>query len=353
MKHLIIGPVERENKENGVSLITKAILRFSNNFEIFHINCARKQRKSTARLINFLFPCGVVNVSLIFEAKQIIKQEKIQKVLLIGPQNGINSLIISAFFNVTVSCALIDNKILIYRRALSSKSTLTRRFKYLTGFYITAFYYRFLGLISKNVNFIFVSDDDGHQASKYFKNMHIIKNGTCALSGNSPTHFGGSGPKYVFHGDFDYEPNRIARNAFIRFMLNTGAKGLVFGKNNEMKSDQTVEQLTYVEDISQYINETNIYFCPLQHGGGIKNKVLEALAGGMLVVGTQCAFDGIDTSQIECILLSDRELENKTCAINLEKMILQKFNVYNPKINIDYTKKFHNWEKQVSQYLTL
>lgn len=353
MKQLVIGPVESGIKENGVTLITNAVLRFSNNSEISHINCFKNQHRSIARLINFLFPCGVINVSLIMEAKRIISQKKLQKVLLIGPQNGINSLIIHTLTNVTVSCALIDNKELIYRRALSSKLTLTLWLKYSIGLYIAIVSYRVLGSVNKNISFIFVSDEDGQQASKYFKNVHIIKNGTDTVSFSQNSHIRCSRPSYVFHGDFDYEPNRIARSAFICFMVNTNNKGLVFGKHNDLGSDQNVKHFAYVEDISQYINDQNIYFCPLQYGGGIKNKVLEALAAGMLVVGSKYAFDGIDTSQIECIIVRERELENKIYAINLEKEILEKYKVYNPKINIEYTRKHHNWEKQVRKYLSL
>ena len=353
MKQLVVGPSASTEKGNGVTLITEAILQFSGLYDLQYIDSVKKENNVLGRLLYFLFPCGVVNISLVVKIYRRIKKNKIRKVLFIGPEHGYNSLIISALFNIPVSYALIDNKPLIYKRALLSSLTYGGRLKSFIGYGFATATYTVLGILNKQVNFIFVSDDDAQQAANYFEKVHIIKNGTAIMRGSSKPFSKGGRPKYVFHGDFNYEPNLFARDIFIRFVVNTHNRGVIFGKNNKESSDVNIELMGYVEDMKKYITNRHIYFCPLPYGGGIKNKVLEALAAGMLVVGTQYAFDGIDTSKIECILLDLSEIGDQQSDIEIDRMICKKYIEYNPRVNIDYISKHHNWNDQVRKYLML
>lgn len=353
MKQLVVGPVASAGKGNGVSLITEAIVQFSGLCDLQYIYSALKPNNMLFRLLHFLFPCGLVNISLVIRIYRSIKKNEIRKVLFIGPEHGFNSLFVSVLCNVPVSCALIDNKPFIYKRALLFNLTFGRKFKCCIGLGFAIANYTILGFFNKKVNYIFVSDDDGHRASKYFKKVHIIKNGTLIRKGASLISKKEDNPKFVFHGDFSYGPNIFARDIFIRFVVDTNNKGIMFGKNNEEYSDAHVELMGYVEEIEKYITNRHIYFCPLPYGGGIKNKVLEALAAGMLVVGTEYAFDGIDTSQIECIILNLNEIEDQQSAIEINSQIYKKYVGYNPKLNIDYISIYHNWNDQVNKYLML
>ena len=60
-----------------------------------------------------------------------------------------------------------------------------------------------------------------------------------------------------------------------------------------------------VEDIRQYLKKPNIFIAPVRLGGGIKGKVLEAMAMGVPVVATQEAVSGIDYSTGNFALVSD------------------------------------------------
>ena len=353
MNQLVVGSTASGVNGNGITLITGAILQFSRLYDLQYIDSGKKENNALARLLHFLFPCGIVNISLVFKVYRSIKKNKIRKILFIGPEHGFNSLIISTFCNITVSYALIDNKPLIYERALLANLMYRGRLKSLIGHGFATATYTVLGIFNKQVNFIFVSDEDAKRASNYFEKVHVIKNGTSMIKSSSQTFLKVDRPKYVLHGDFNYEPNIFARDIFIRFVVNTNNKGVIFGKNNKESSEVNIEIMGYVGDMEKYITNRHIYFCPLPYGGGIKNKVLEALAAGMLVVGTQYAFDGIDTSQIECVLLHLSEVEDHQSAIEIDRMIYKKYIEYNPKLNIDYISKYHNWNNQVSKYLML
>lgn len=353
MKQLVVGPSASADNGTGVTLITNAILRYSELNDIYYIDSLQKKNNALTRLLNFIFPCGVINILLVFKIYFSIKENKIQKVLFIGPENGYNSLIVSTLCDIPVSYALIDNKLLIYKSLSLSKISYLDRLRSLIGYGFTNASYKILGIFNKQANFIFVSDDDAQLGAKYFKNVHIIKNGTTIRKVTSKSLIKQDIPIYVFHGDFNYQPNIIARDIFINFIVSIDNKGVVFGKNNTESPNLNVELRGYVEDINKYITASNIYFCPLTYGAGIKNKVLEALAAGMLVAGTRYAFDGIDTSKIECVLLSVDEIENEQRAQEINKIICKKYVEYNPRLNIDYIIKYHNWNDQVSKYLKL
>lgn len=63
-----------------------------------------------------------------------------------------------------------------------------------------------------------------------------------------------------------------------------------------------------VPDIRPYIEEATLYVCPVQTGGGIKNKVLEAMAMQRPIVATSFACTGIDVrSGIHLLLRDDPE----------------------------------------------
>jgi len=72
-----------------------------------------------------------------------------------------------------------------------------------------------------------------------------------------------------------------------------------------------------VEDIRQYLKRPNIFVAPVRLGGGIKGKVLEAMAMGVPVVATKEAVSGIDYSIGEFALISD---DPKVFAENIIKL---------------------------------
>lgn len=235
---------------------------------------------------------------------------------------------------------------------LSSKLSLWSRIKAHIGHFFALLNYQLLGLFSKKLKVIFVSDQDAKHALRFFIDVHVIPNGTDS-AWPLPKERMNSQPKYIFHGDFSYAPNIYARLLFDQFLHTSKYSGVIFGKNNTLQSSKQVTHLGYVADLSEYITYENIYFCPLPFGGGIKNKVLEALAAGMLVVGTQCAFDGIDRSKISSILFNICDLDNPIELKKLHSKIIMTYQSHDPYRNIDYIRVHHDWKLQVAKLLEL
>ena len=75
-----------------------------------------------------------------------------------------------------------------------------------------------------------------------------------------------------------------------------------------------VEVTGAVDDVRTALAGVSVYVAPMTSGTGIKNKVLEAMAAGLPVVGTTMAFHGIGT---EAGLVADGDDELATAVVGL------------------------------------
>lgn len=64
-------------------------------------------------------------------------------------------------------------------------------------------------------------------------------------------------------------------------------------------SSDAIEVTGRVPDVQPYLAQGTVFVCPLRIGAGLKNKVLEALAMGIPVVGTPLSVDGISVEHGE------------------------------------------------------
>jgi glycosyltransferase involved in cell wall biosynthesis len=98
-----------------------------------------------------------------------------------------------------------------------------------------------------------------------------------------------------------------------------------------------------IEDIRQYLKRPNIFIAPVRLGGGIKGKVLEAMAMGVPVVATKEAVSGIDYSIGEFALISD---DTNVFADNIVKLYNDE-NIYNTLANNSrkIVENNYNWKK--------
>lgn len=55
-----------------------------------------------------------------------------------------------------------------------------------------------------------------------------------------------------------------------------------------------VEYMGFVEDLKSFIIKCDLFVAPLEIGGGVKFKVLQALSAGRIVLGSHIAYEGID-----------------------------------------------------------
>ena len=106
-------------------------------------------------------------------------------------------------------------------------------------------------------------------------------------------------------GNFGYPPNeRAALRLFEDILPRVQAgfpdvKAYAIGLNPSPRmielgrGNNAVIITGYVDDIRPYLERLSIFVAFIESGGGIKNKVLEAMSMGLPVVGTSIAFEGI------------------------------------------------------------
>ena len=163
----------------------------------------------------------------------------------------------------------------------------------------------------------------------------------------------GSEKNLVFVGHYKHFPNADAIVYFVKkiypkviqkisniklYIVGSGVTKVV----EDLKSDNII--ITgEVEDIRQYLKKPNIFIAPVRLGGGIKGKVLEAMAMGVPVVATKEAVSGIDYSIGDFALISD---DPNVFADNIVKLYNDE-NLYrilsNNSRNI--VEKSYNWKK--------
>src|SRR5262249_35820500 len=142
------------------------------------------------------------------------------------------------------------------------------------------------------------------------KDVLIIGNGVDApevLHNKPPAH-----PVIVFLGFLEYPPNRDAIQFFGDEVWPRllepfpEARFEIFGKGPPvaLRSMKNVNFRGYIDDLALAYNTASVFVAPIRAGGGIKNKVLEAMAHGVPVVATSLAVDGIGGTDGEHYLIA-------------------------------------------------
>lgn len=80
-----------------------------------------------------------------------------------------------------------------------------------------------------------------------------------------------------------------------------------------------INPVGYVDDVKPYFNRANIYVAPLFVGGGIRIKILEALAMELPVIATRISAEGINDNYTNGIYVSDRPNDFAKIIIDLIK----------------------------------
>jgi glycosyltransferase involved in cell wall biosynthesis len=111
----------------------------------------------------------------------------------------------------------------------------------------------------------------------------------------------------LFNGVLDYKPNLDALVAILKQINpvltqypNFKYKIIICGKRlpeelNELKeyADKNIVYAGFVKDIEMYFKAADLFLNPVQSGGGIKTKMVEAIAFGTTVVATETGAIGI------------------------------------------------------------
>ena len=125
----------------------------------------------------------------------------------------------------------------------------------------------------------------------------------------------GTARKIGFLASFNHQPNVDAALYFEREVLPLirrqmgDAEFVVAGKNPPasllVKNHAGVSCLGFVEDVSTFYGSVDLVVAPIRFGGGIKLKVLEAMACAKAVVTTSVGAEGIADSDDGSLLIAD------------------------------------------------
>ncbi len=122
--------------------------------------------------------------------------------------------------------------------------------------------------------------------------------------------------RLVFTGVMDYYPNVDGCIHFVQEVLplvqaeNPHCTLTIVGSKptaaiRALAENPSVTVTGFVEDVRTYLSNANIAIAPLRMARGIQNKVLEAMAVGLPVVGTTSATQGVDGVPERDYLLAD------------------------------------------------
>jgi polysaccharide biosynthesis protein PslH len=162
---------------------------------------------------------------------------------------------------------------------------------------------------------VFVCKEDGEIYKKRTqqKDPFILPNGVDVDFYSRGVASGVLPPSLVFLGNFKYVANVDAVKYFIDKVWPFIKASLpdtevnIIGNDPEHRVKKFVQKGVkahgYIKDVRTYLNGNNVFVSPLRVGGGIKLKVLEAMAAGMTVVGTSASFYGMEVKNgTNCII---------------------------------------------------
>jgi glycosyltransferase involved in cell wall biosynthesis len=125
----------------------------------------------------------------------------------------------------------------------------------------------------------------------------------------------------VFAGGLSWYPNLDAMTFFLKSVWPDLVKQIpdisltVIGKNPpkwmlEMQNEYSNLRVTgFVDDVRPYMDQAQIYICPIKDGGGTKLKVLDALAMGKPLIADSIACEGIAVVNNESVMFASTPAE--------------------------------------------
>ncbi len=130
----------------------------------------------------------------------------------------------------------------------------------------------------------------------------------------------GPGHRLLFVGSFNHRPNKLAAEFLVDTMwpevvralpesrlilAGRGSRAFLRQRGGQTKwTGKGIDAVGFVDDLTELFRESHLFVAPLPEGGGIKIKILEAMARGIPVVTTPVGAEGITGPEDDAIVIA-------------------------------------------------
>lgn len=215
--------------------------------------------------------------------------------------------------DVPVVADLVDDMVLTFWRATQSESVWLKKLRILKYLTVNLLFERYC--MRRAAHCVVVSEDDA-AVFRCVSNVPVtvIQNGVDVDFFNPGSVVTVPG-RLVFEGTMAFPPNQLAAHFLVEEIMpliwaqRPDASLTLVGRDPPADivalANDRVLVTGAVNDIRPYIQEAEIFVCPLQSGAGIKNKLLQAWAMGKAVVATRLSVGGLGAKDGENLLIRD------------------------------------------------
>lgn len=223
----------------------------------------------------------------------------------------------------------VDESVLQYWRELPHAPGLKEKMRKLYYLFLN-FLYEKRFLAEGYIASAFLTSEVDARVLKRVSNLHqieVIQNGVDSEY-FAPADCSEDNDLIVFEGSMFFDQNVIGAIFFCEKILplikkeRPDVRLALVGRDPTpevlaLAKDSAVEVTGSVEDIRPYLAKAAVFVCPLQSGGGIKNKILQAWAMGKACVATSFSTGGLGVIEGENILVRDKPQAFADAVLNL------------------------------------
>ena len=160
----------------------------------------------------------------------------------------------------------------------------------------------------------------------------------------------------LFVGPLDYRPNSdavgwFARQVLPRIRASTPARLRVVGAGSERARGEGVDAVGYVEDFGPELGRADVMVVPMRMGGGVRFKVLEAMAAGVPVVSTPLGLQGVAADHERHVLVARtaEEFASATVRVLRDRELAKRLAAAARRLVVDG----YDWARITPRYLAL
>jgi len=216
-------------------------------------------------------------------------------------------------------------------------------------------------MIRKYDKTIFVSKTDFAVHKNSDKRKMVVSNGV-DLDYFKPSSDSEEFPSLVFTGHMRFKPNVDAVIYFAKNILPLVKKSYekirfyIVGAEptkqvSELGKKDGIIVTKEVKDVRPYLAKASVFVCPVINGGGVKNKVLQAMAMEKPVVTTRLGAEAIDVTHGKNTFISDEPDMFAKYIIDL--LDDKELRVLMGKNGRELIRKSYTWNHTVNQYKSL